>query len=116
MALEAKLQSQMDCEDRRVKELTEAVLYDLLPALLHAVLPDSSVEDPLQVGKTRLHTRMLCASFHPVSMCNTCSPALGRGTCLVCARCQCAHVCSCQLSVRGAERARRLPRVQLQWS
>jgi hypothetical protein len=28
----------MDFEDARVKELTEGVLYDLLPALLHAAL------------------------------------------------------------------------------
>lgn len=44
--LEAKLNRHMDCEDRRVKELTEGVLYDLLPAALDVMLPSS--EDPLQ--------------------------------------------------------------------
>lgn len=44
--LEAKLQRHMDCEDRRVKELTEGVLYDLLPAALDVMLPNC--EDPLQ--------------------------------------------------------------------
>lgn len=43
--LESKLQVYMDHEDRRVKELTEGVLYELLPAVLNAMLP--SCEDPL---------------------------------------------------------------------
>jgi hypothetical protein len=36
----------MDCEDRRVKELTESILYDFLPAALNVMLP--LCEDPLQ--------------------------------------------------------------------
>jgi hypothetical protein len=36
----------MDCEDRRVKELTESILYDFLPAALNVMLP--MCEDPLQ--------------------------------------------------------------------
>lgn len=43
--LESKLQLFMDHEDRRVKELTEGVLYELLPAVLNVMLP--SCEDPL---------------------------------------------------------------------
>lgn len=43
--LESKLQLYMDHEDRRVKELTEGVLYELLPAVLNVMLP--SCEDPL---------------------------------------------------------------------
>lgn len=46
MQLEAKLQHYMDCEDRRVKELTEGVLYEFLPAALNVMLPHC--EDPLQ--------------------------------------------------------------------
>lgn len=46
MQLEAKLQQHMDCEDRRVKELTESILYDFLPAALNVMLP--MCEDPLQ--------------------------------------------------------------------
>lgn len=46
MQLEAKLQRYMDSEDRRVKELTEGVLYELLPAALNVMLPHC--EDPLQ--------------------------------------------------------------------
>jgi hypothetical protein len=46
MQLEAKLQRYMDSEDRRVKELTEGVLYELLPAALNVMLPNC--EDPLQ--------------------------------------------------------------------
>jgi len=45
LQLEAKLQVYMDSEDRRVKELTEGVLYELLPAALNVMLP--SCEDPL---------------------------------------------------------------------
>lgn len=44
--LEAKLQWHMDREDQRVKELTEGVLYEFLPAALEAILP--ICEDPLQ--------------------------------------------------------------------
>jgi hypothetical protein len=43
--LEAKLQVFMDHEDQRVKELTEGVLYELLPAALNVMLPNC--EDPL---------------------------------------------------------------------
>lgn len=46
MQLEAKLQRYMDSEDRRVKELTEGVLYELLPSALNVMLPHC--EDPLQ--------------------------------------------------------------------
>lgn len=45
LQLEQKLQHHMDCEDRRVKELTEGVLYDFLPAALNVMLPNC--EDPL---------------------------------------------------------------------
>lgn len=45
MQVEARLQVSMDNEDRRVKELTEGVLYELLPAALNVMLPNS--EDPL---------------------------------------------------------------------
>jgi hypothetical protein len=40
MQLEARLQVSMDNEDRRVKELTEGVLYELLPAALNVMLPN----------------------------------------------------------------------------
>eukprot|EP00878_Enallax_costatus_P014166 GHUV01014815.1.p1 GENE.GHUV01014815.1~~GHUV01014815.1.p1 ORF type:complete len:1261 (+),score=458.53 GHUV01014815.1:316-4098(+) len=46
MLSEAKLQRHMDLEDRRVKELTEGVLYDFLPAALDVMVPNC--EDPLQ--------------------------------------------------------------------
>ena len=36
----------MDSEDKRVKGLTEAVLYDFLPGALNVMLPHC--EDPLQ--------------------------------------------------------------------
>lgn len=45
LALEAQLQVSMDCEDRRVKELTEGVLYDFLPAALTVCLPASGGGD-----------------------------------------------------------------------
>ena len=44
---EQKLQHHMDSEDQRVKELTECVLYDFLPAALNVMLPrtdDTSAE------------------------------------------------------------------------
>lgn len=44
--LDQKMQHQLDSEDKRVKELTEAVLYDFLPAALNVMLP--AAEDPLQ--------------------------------------------------------------------
>lgn len=44
--LEARLQHHMDLEDQRVKDLTEGVLYDLLPAALDVMLPNC--EDPMQ--------------------------------------------------------------------
>ena len=46
LQLEQKLQQHMDVEDRRVKELTEGILYDFLPAALNVILPHC--EDPLQ--------------------------------------------------------------------
>lgn len=49
--LEQKLQKHMEYEDKRVKELTEAILYDFLPAALHALLPPC--EDPLAELDTR---------------------------------------------------------------
>lgn len=36
--LERRLREQMDREDCRIKELTEAILYDFLPAAFHALL------------------------------------------------------------------------------
>ncbi len=42
----AALQGALDTEDRRVKELTEGILYDFLPAALNVMLP--RCEDPLQ--------------------------------------------------------------------
>ncbi|GLC37451.1 hypothetical protein PLESTB_001584400 [Pleodorina starrii] len=44
--MEHKLSAHMDSEDRRVKELTEGILYDFLPAALNVMLP--RCEDPLQ--------------------------------------------------------------------
>lgn len=44
--MESKLSAHMDLEDRRVKELTEGILYDFLPAALNVMLP--RCEDPLQ--------------------------------------------------------------------
>jgi hypothetical protein len=55
MQLEVKLQQYMDNEDCRVKELTEGVLYELLPAALNAILPQC--EDPvlqLDAGRCRV--------------------------------------------------------------
>eukprot|EP00775_Hariotina_reticulata_P008350 gene8350-8535_t len=52
--LEVKLQQYMDNEDCRVKELTEGVLYELLPAALNAILPQC--DDPvmkLDAGRCR---------------------------------------------------------------
>ncbi len=46
LLLEERLQGHMDKEDQRVKQLTESLLYDFLPAALSAVLPPC--EDPLQ--------------------------------------------------------------------
>ena len=43
--MEAKIQHHMECEDRRVKELTEAILYDFLPLALNVIVPQC--EDPL---------------------------------------------------------------------
>jgi hypothetical protein len=48
----------MDGEDRRVKELTEGVLYDFLPAALAVMLPPG--EDPLaELDETRCRVSML---------------------------------------------------------
>ncbi|KXZ46814.1 hypothetical protein GPECTOR_40g548 [Gonium pectorale] len=44
--VETKLSQSLDSEDRRVKELTEGILYDFLPAALNVMLP--RCEDPLQ--------------------------------------------------------------------
>ena len=55
MQPEQKLQHHMDSEDQRVKELTECVLYDFLPAALNVMLPraeDSAAE--LDADKCRV--------------------------------------------------------------
>ncbi|GLI59507.1 hypothetical protein VaNZ11_001399 [Volvox africanus] len=44
--MESRLTAHMDSEDRRVKELTEGILYDFLPAALNVMLP--RCEDHLQ--------------------------------------------------------------------
>ncbi|EFJ48899.1 hypothetical protein VOLCADRAFT_90642 [Volvox carteri f. nagariensis] len=44
--MESRLTAHMDSEDRRVKELTEGILYDFLPSALNVMLP--RCEDHLQ--------------------------------------------------------------------
>jgi hypothetical protein len=57
--LEAKLQVFMDHEDARVKELTEGVLYELLPSALNVMLPNC--EDPLtELDPERCRVRASC--------------------------------------------------------
>lgn len=66
--LEAKLQVFMDHEDQRVKELTEGVLYELLPAALHVMLP--SCEDPLtELDPERCRVSLLVAQYLSVALC-----------------------------------------------
>jgi hypothetical protein len=48
--LEAKLQQQMDAEDRRVKVLTEGILYDFLPAALAVMMPDQQQQQQQQAA------------------------------------------------------------------
>lgn len=77
--LEATLQSHMDCEDRRVKELTEGILYELLPACLQVMLP--SCEDPLlelDTDKCRVRPQSSSLDIHITLfiityVCSTCN-------------------------------------------
>lgn len=60
--LEAKLQVFMDHEDARVKELTEGVLYELLPSALNVMLPNC--EDPLtELDPERCRVRVTSCSW-----------------------------------------------------
>lgn len=55
LQLEQKLQVHMDMEDRRVKELTEGVLYDFLPAALNVLPIEEAAEGrEMDTGRCRV--------------------------------------------------------------
>jgi hypothetical protein len=58
---DAMLRAFLDGEDERVKQLTEGILYELLPAALHVMLP--SGDDPLtQLDAERCRVRVVLAA------------------------------------------------------
>ncbi len=78
---EQKLQHHMDSEDQRVKELTECVLYDFLPAALNVMLPrteDTSAE--LDADKCRVST--VCTTILHSSAACLCTCAFSSGVML----------------------------------
>lgn len=53
--IEAKLQHHIEHEDRRVKELTEAILYDFVPSAMDAMLvPTDDPASELHVDRCRV--------------------------------------------------------------
>jgi hypothetical protein len=72
--LEARLQRCMDAEDSRVKELTEGVLYGLLPTLLTAVLPPA---EDAKLDERHCRVCLLGAGYMdacPVVLFGACNP------------------------------------------
>lgn len=63
--IEAKLQHHIEHEDRRVKELTEAILYDFVPSAMDVMLvPTDDPASELHVDRCRVSVPRNVLGFH----------------------------------------------------
>ncbi len=63
-AAAAAQQQHLDSEDSRVKRLTESVLYDLIPAALHTMLPQRGADPAQDLDAERCRVRAVEGRTH----------------------------------------------------